>query len=816
LKKRFEDFEEERKDENPDFVYSDMELWEFDYAGRNRKFTQYLKDGIKLNGNLKIENNIPVLYVNIPYDDMKEYFGLWFTPEMERFIFAYLHTGKTTGVPKLFLKQEDITFRADENYIYRHLKRELERNAELTCIEVENGINIIAHYPYGSINYGILPHNIEELSAILENMESWQHDYSEYDIPKLHSANLSREEIYIAEEERLDKIFPNGIPSNIILDKTVCGIGATYSEIEIAKRNSIIIEPNVPVIMGKEKEHKQIIGVYDEMTVKEIIDQIAERKIDKEKYIKILTTPESFPKVIKALNALEIPYRETFFLLFDECDKIISDIDFREKIIVPIDEFFLFTSKSMVSATPIICDDPRFKEQEFKIIKITPKYNYSKKLELKPTNNVSLMLKRTIEKLNQEEEEDRKRRRGEEEKDVKFCIFFNYVAGIKDITDYLGLSPNEVSIYCSEKKCKELKGEKDWEENVFNRLNYNEDKTVNLSTKYNFFTSRFYSAVDIKLKEKPIVIMVSMVYKFLPNEMPFTLIDPATDAVQIAGRFRNGISRLIHITDTNPNPKLKWKSKKELEHFLNEQYSGYTEMRKLAKKLSEYGEKYIVNQAIDKTDFVKEGYVNKKGEINYFRWNNAYLDERLKMLYFYPAQLYKAYSNSGAFEVYSESDYCTCSEQELKEIRNSLNDKKFQLLYKIYIKLINSLKPQDRQMYEELKSEFPDIIEAFEIIGYQRIRQLKFVKSDIKAEVMAVKREKGLAAEKVEEDVYSIFEVGEIYTNKFIKDELQKIFDKHNVIGRNAKTKDILKYFEIEEARTSGVRQLKMLSKLID
>ena len=38
------------------------------------------------------------------------------------------------------------------------------------------------------------------------------------------------------------------IPSNVIFDKTLTGIGATYMEI-FAKRNSIIIEPNVPVIV---------------------------------------------------------------------------------------------------------------------------------------------------------------------------------------------------------------------------------------------------------------------------------------------------------------------------------------------------------------------------------------------------------------------------------------------------------------------------------------------------------------------------------------------------------------------------------------
>ncbi len=40
--------------------------------------------------------------------------------------------------------------------------------------------------------------------------------------------------------------YGENIPTNVILDKTLTGVGATYCEIH-AKRNSIIIEPNVPV-----------------------------------------------------------------------------------------------------------------------------------------------------------------------------------------------------------------------------------------------------------------------------------------------------------------------------------------------------------------------------------------------------------------------------------------------------------------------------------------------------------------------------------------------------------------------------------------
>ena len=63
----------------------------------------------------------------------------------------------------------------------------------------------------------------------------------------------------------LTEVLPE-IPTNTILYKKLTGLGATYGEIK-AKRNSIIIEPNVPVIIGKcnDPKHKDdnLFGVYE-------------------------------------------------------------------------------------------------------------------------------------------------------------------------------------------------------------------------------------------------------------------------------------------------------------------------------------------------------------------------------------------------------------------------------------------------------------------------------------------------------------------------------------------------------------------------
>jgi len=203
LKKAFEEFKEKPKKNIPDFICRDIEFWELQYSGRSRKFTQYLKDGIQLNITLSINKDIPLLQFGHPEDDRIGYFAFWLTREIEQYILNYLFIGDSRKPPKFSLKREDIELWADDNYIYRHLKRELERNAEFTFVEFENGIRIIAHYPYGSINYGILPHSIDELDVILENIERSKRIAEEcnpQDVYDYEFANYECELIYDDEE----------------------------------------------------------------------------------------------------------------------------------------------------------------------------------------------------------------------------------------------------------------------------------------------------------------------------------------------------------------------------------------------------------------------------------------------------------------------------------------------------------------------------------------------------------------------------------------------------------------------------------------
>ena len=191
------------------------------------------------------------------------------------------------------------------------------------------------------------------------------------------------------------------IPTNTILNKVMTGCGATTLEINAA-RHSIIIEPNVPVIIGKKAQHDFLFAVYEGTTRDDVKAYLAG---EEDGYRKIITTPEGFDKkVLPAMYELGIPIYEEHFLLFDECEKPIQDVGYRGDIYLPVEDFFKFKGKAMVSATPIIPSDPRFEEQGFEMLRIVPSFDFCKDLTVVITNNTVRVLRRLLDRYHKAEE----------------------------------------------------------------------------------------------------------------------------------------------------------------------------------------------------------------------------------------------------------------------------------------------------------------------------------------------------------------------------------------------------------------------------
>ena len=306
---------------------------------------------------------------------------------------------------------------------------------------------------------------------------------------------METEEIKISTNEWLtDALKRQGyknIPSNVILDKTLTGLGATYTELH-SQRNSIILEPNVPVILEKTKDNPDWLAVWEKCTQKQVETYLKSPSKNK----KLICTPESFLKIRKAADKLHINIYSDYFCLMDECEKYIQDVDYRKRITQPVYDFFQFQNKALVSATPLEMRHQELVNQNFRKLRIIPDYDYRKNLELIVTNSYDKTVKSKLDDLRDSS---------------CICIFLNSTNGINKIINTLQLT--DYKVFCSNQSVNKLK-EREFED-VYEMLEP--------LAKYNFFTCRFFSALDIKLKQNPDILILTDL-----NEAIYTMIDPFT------------------------------------------------------------------------------------------------------------------------------------------------------------------------------------------------------------------------------------------------------------------------------------------------
>lgn len=575
------------------------------------------------------------------------------------------------------------------------------------------------------------------------------------------------------------------IPTNTILYKTLTGLGATYGELK-ADRNSIIIEPNVPVIVGKcnDPKHKEdnLFGVYEGVYTEDVIKYL-EKSADKR--TKILTTPESFQKVKDAFELMDMDIYGTCFLLFDECHKIVKDADYRSDITLPFDDFFLFNEKALVSATPISFSDPRFEMQKFQIIRIEPAFEYKLPVSLIHTNNVLEQLKRTLDKLDA----------------TDICLFVNSTDMIYSFIKQLDIE-NESTVFCAKKSVEKLKNKKF--KHAFEQWSKSRMK------KYNFFTSRFYNALDIELKIKPTVIMISDVYF-----SEYSMIDPHTDAIQAIGRFRNGVNRVCHIFNTNPN--LPVRTEEEIGIYLQVSKEVYDKIKTFYDCATSEEARKAYREALKVLPFNQ--MLNKDGKENFFAIDN-YVDEALlKSSYNAQDKLIASYRSNRLFDLDVESAYFPFGDFERlkKESKYaSLKDKRKEVVRQLELLKGDDETEMIRNYKEDLRKADSFIYGAYEEIGKEMIESLDYSVKRIKeAMILKQNREKTEGTEFIQL-IKNSFKVRQKYTKKYIKEELTRIYALTGVTPQKTITgQSIKEFFYVKEINTGGSRKFLLVESKI-
>ena len=588
--------------------------------------------------------------------------------------------------------------------------------------------------------------------------------------------------------DALKRIGHSMIPTNCILNKTLTGLGATHSEIH-SKRSSIIIEPNVPVILGKLDENETLEAVYAKCTPYNLKKYL---QMDIQ-YKKIITTPESFHKIRKAAEELGINIYKSFFCLFDECEKVTQDIDYRRKISQPIYDFFRFEQKAFVSATPLPMSHPDFERQGFQMVKVEPSFDYRKDLTLIVTNSYYECLRRVLDSL----------------KDSKhICIFFNVTDGITELISNLGIA--DYKVFCSEDSVKKLM--KRGMMQAYSQIDYP-------LARYNFFTCRFYSALDIRIgKYKPDIIMLTD-----HRTANWTMIDPFTEAIQIQGRFRKRgkddvtYNSLTHISTVNPDIKVR--SKEEIQNRVERFIANYYLLKEEHDaELDEFKKQAILE---DMSNLKYQDLIDERGEVNPFSVDNLYNEERVRSYYQSAEALYHAYLDTGFFNV-TFLNVCDCVGADDIE---RLNNTKVQIdQRKIILQLIVRIEQwfmegkityQDKEMHLDFFRQQPEgnyVLTAYEKIGKDAIVSAEYKRSLIDRKVREFDKaqaNKLRFSENVLKDIQREFPLGVYIHKKDIQQRLHMILQENGVMYKV--TQDSIRdYYDVTESNSKELPSFRL------
>lgn len=578
----------------------------------------------------------------------------------------------------------------------------------------------------------------------------------------------------------------NNIPTNTILLKNITGIGATYLELT-TKRNSIIIEPYLPVIDGKTMKHNTAFAIYEGITVKKIKKYLQNSKIEDKK---LITTPESFKKVIDALMELKIDFLNEYFILFDEFEKMASDADFREKITYPMNLFFKFKGKALVSATGYIPSDPRFKQNNFEMISIIPTYEITRDLKLITTNSVLDVFKKHLKSL----------------KSKKTFIFFNSPANISDYIKTLDIE-NESAIFTSVEEVNDF---------------YDKRKDINPAhlghrldeahyKKYNFLTSRYFCAMDIDIKEEVDVIILSDIII-----APHTKINPVTDAIQIPGRFRKKNVIRSFTVISNLDPLIKYKNEDECKGHLTATVDLLQKLNGLKKSSSDPHTKELINTIIKMADDTL--LINDDLTPNYFMWDNFIEKNQVDSCYVSKETLTNKYKSLSIpdtekkyFNVIGEHCIFLNSKEQMNKIKTSFSFK--EKLEQIII-LLNNIQETKKRIFQgefimidqseelsiQIRERHPEIFDIFHNEGEKELRKHAKSLDKLKKYHKLNYKNEHLDNFPIVKELYSFFEVGKTYTQQKFLDDFHKIAKKHNPdINRNIH--EVKCYFKITESK---------------
>lgn len=221
-----------------------------------------------------------------------------------------------------------------------------------------------------------------------------------------------------------------------------------------------------------------------------------------------------------------------------------------------------------------------------------------------------------------------------------------------------------------------------------------------------------------------------------------TVIDPTTEAVQIVGRFRNGVEDAAHIFSTNK--EMPCKSREEIATRLEECEAVYKQVLQIEASGAGCDTRA---QALEGMDYKR--FMNADGTRNWFMWDNAYDDERIKR-YYTDAELVreeyaKAFHTNCAEHIYPLSD---CDRLQRINPRLKMKDLFREIVRQLEILEQNRTWNEYYFLREEIQNQVPMMVDAYYALGAAEIERHNYNMNEIGKQIQENESQQLLTSEK--------------------------------------------------------------------
>lgn len=295
------------------------------------------------------------------------------------------------------------------------------------------------------------------------------------------------------------------------------------------------------------------------------------------------------------------------------------------------------------------------------------------------------------------------------------------------------------------------------------------------------------------------------------------MIDPYTDAIQIVGRFRNGVSSITYISNTKKG--LPQRSKEEIKGYLICSKEIYRTMKNFYDCATDRASRDAYRAALESLPFNR--MLDRNGRENWFAIDN-YMDEELMKNYFYDENsLYKAYDNCDSFIVYHAGYYCPLGDSERLKRENksqSIKDKRKEIVRQLEM-LGDCVTEMELEYKRDLIAADSFIVEAYDTVGKEVIEKLKYSKKKITEAMIQKQYSEKATGTEVIRLIKNSFTVGQKYTCKHIKEEITRIYALLNIHPPKTITSktinDFLWYLNVKLIKIGAIYLLVNLYRIV-